>query len=152
MKIPFLSRFMADGSVSAGPKITYAPSVSAGSKARFGQLLANILRDLPDLVAVSVLDLRGGTLLATHHAPGKLNPAKAAAYHAEVVRQKQKALEALGLAEEAIDDVLITLTTQWHLLRLLPGDRYVVHLLVGMRDTNLGIAREVLRVHTQAAE
>lgn len=152
MKIPFLSRFVADGPASAGPKITYAASVSAGNKARFGPLLANILRDLPDLVAVSVLDVRAGTLLATHHAPGKLNPAKAAAYNAAVVREKQQALEALGLAGEAIEDILITLTTQWHLLRLLPGNRYALHLLVGKRDTNLGIAREVLRAHAEAAE
>lgn len=152
MKIPFLSRFTASGFGTALPKIAYAGSVSPGSKARFGPLLTNILRDLPDLVAVSVIDLRAGTLLATYHAPGKLNPAKAAAHNAEVVRQKQQALQALGLAGEAIEDILITLTTQWHLLRLLPGDRYVVHLLVGMRDTNLGIAREVLRTHAAAAE
>lgn len=151
MKIPFLSRFTANGTGSAAPRIEYAASISAGHKAQFGPLLANILRDLPELVAVSVLDVRAGTLLATCHAPGKLNPAKAAAANAEVVRQKQQALDALGLTGEAIEDILITLNTQWHLLRLLPGNRYVVHLLVGMRDTNLGIAREVLRTHTMAA-
>lgn len=152
MKIPFLSRFTATGAASATPKIEYTASVSAGHKARFGPLLTNILRDLPDLVAVSVLDVRAGTLLATCHAPSKLNPTKAAAANAEVIRQKQLALDALGLPGEAIEDILITLTNQWHLLRLLPGNRYAVHLMVGMRDTNLGIAREVLRTHTAAAE
>ena len=152
MKIPFLSRFATDSLASATPKIAYVASVSAGNKARFGSLLTSILRDLPDLIAVSVIDLRAGRLLATYHAPGKLNPAKAAAHNAEVIRQKQKALEAMSLTEESIEDVLITLTTQWHLLRLLPGNRHVVHLLVGMRDTNLGIAREVLRAHAMAAE
>ena len=152
MKISFLARFMPDGPASTAPKIAYASSINAGNKARFGALLTNVLRDLPDLVAVSVVDLRTGTLLATHHAPGKLNPAKAAAHNAAVVRQKQQELEAMGLAGEIIEDILITLTTQWHLLRPLPGNRYVLHLLVSMRDTNLGIAREVLRAHAMAPE
>lgn len=152
MKIPFLSRFATDAPASPASKIAYATSISAGNKARFGSLLANILRDLPDLVAVSVIDLRAGTLLATYHAPGKLNPAKATPYNAEVMRQKQKALDAMELTGEVIEDILVTLTTQWHLLRPLPGNRYAVHLLVGMRDTNLGIAREVLRAHAAATE
>ena len=152
MKIPFLARFIANEAASTPPRIAYAASVSPVSKARFGPLLSSILRELPDLMAVSVLDLRAGTLLATYHAPGKLNPAKAATYNVEVLRQKQQALEAMGLRDERIEDVLITLTTQWHLLRLLPGNRYAVHLLVSMRDTNLGVAREVLRTHALAAE
>ncbi len=152
MKIPFLSRFTGDDTRSAASKITYANSVSAGHRAKFGTLLGSILQDLPDLLAVSVIDLRSGELLATHHPPGKLNPAKAAAYNTEVIRQQQQALKTLGLApEEAIEDVLVTLTSQWHILRLLPGGHHFVHLMVSIRDTNLALAREVLRSHTAAA-
>ena len=103
------------------------------------------MRDLPELLAVSIVDIKSGELLATYHVPGKLNPAKAASFNAEVIKQKQKALVALGLENEVIEDILVTLKTQWHLMRLLKGNRQFVHLMVNIRDTNLGIAREVVR-------
>ena len=134
---------------AAPPKLTYADSVGVRQKAQFTTLLLGIRGDLPDLLAVSVVDLKSGTLLATHHIPGKLNPARAAGFNAEIIRQKQRALQALGLAEaEAIEDILITLNTQWHVLRLLPNKRHFVHLMVNQRDTNLGMAREVMRART----
>ena len=145
MKIPFLARFLTSDTASMPPKVTYADGLSAKNKARFGPLLLDIVGDLPDLLAVSVMDLKAGSLLATYHIGGKLNPAKAAAFNAEVMRQTQLALPALGLPDEAIEDILITLDTQWHILRLLPGNRHFVHLMVNRRDTNLGIAREVVR-------
>ena len=145
MKIPFLARFLTSDASSMPPKIIYADNLSAKHKAHFSTLLLTIVGDLPDLLAVSVMDLKAGTLVATYHIGGKLNPAKAAAANAEVIRQKQLALHALGLADEAIEDILITLSTQWHILRLLPDGRHFVHLMVNRRDTNLGIAREVVR-------
>ena len=148
MKIPFLARFLTSDAASMPPKVTYADGLSAKNKARFGPLLLGIVGDLPDLLAVSVMDLKAGALLATYHIGGKLNPAKAAAFNAEIIRQTQLALQALELTGEAIEDILITLDTQWHILRLLPDNRHFVHLMVNQRDTNLGIAREVLRAHT----
>ena len=48
--------------------------------------------------------------------------------------------------------MLVTLGTQWHVLRLLPGQRQFVHLMVSQRDTNLALAREVLRAQVATAE
>jgi len=151
MKIPFLARFLTPDTASMPPKVTFADTLNAKHKARFGTLLLDIVGDLPDLLAVSVMDLKAGTLLATYHIGGKLNPAKAAAYNAEVIRQNQLALPALGLADEAVEDILITLNSQWHILRLLPDNRHFVHLMVNRRDTNLGIAREVVRSRTASS-
>ncbi len=151
MKIPFLARLLTPDASAMPPKVMYADGLSAKHKARFGTLLLGIVGDLPDLLAVSVMDLKAGILLATYHIGGKLNPAKAAAANAEVIRQKQLALQALNLQGEAIEDVLITLSTQWHILRLLPDNRHFVHLMVSRRDTNLGIAREVVRAQTASS-
>ena len=151
MNIPFLARFLTSDTASMPPKVIYADSLNAKHKARFGTLLLDIVNDLPDLLAVSVMDLKAGTLLATYHIGGKLNPAKAAAHNAEVIRQKQLALQALGLTAEAIEDILITLSTQWHILRLLPDNRHFVHLMVNRRDTNLGIARDVVRARAASS-
>ena len=152
MKLPFLSRFTTPSQAQPlASRITYAATLGAGPKARFGALLAGVLHDLPDLLAVSVIHLGAGEVVATYHLPGKLNPGKAAVHNAEIFRQKQLALKSLGLADaEAIQDILVTLSTQWHVLRPLPGGRHALHLMVNIRDTNLAIARDVLRAHAEA--
>lgn len=151
MKIPFLSKLTGADARPYASTLSYAASLSASQKTRYKALLTGILAELPDLLAVSVIDLRAGRQLAGYEPPGKLSPAKAAPYYAEIVRQKQQALQALGLSGEAIEDVLITLQSQWQVLRLLPGQQQVLHLLVSKRDTNLALARAVLQTQAAAA-
>jgi predicted regulator of Ras-like GTPase activity (Roadblock/LC7/MglB family) len=112
-----------------------------------GQAVQNILNDLPGLLAVAVVDISSGMSLASH-TNSSINPDTAAAYNTEVVKQKQKAIAALKLQGEAIDDVLITLTNQLHLLKLVNDGKKFIYLVVNPRDTNLAIAREVVRAQT----
>jgi hypothetical protein len=109
-----------------------------------GQAVQNILNDLPSLLAVAVVDISSGMSLASH-TNSSINPDTAAAYNTEVVKQKQKAIGALKLQGEGIDDVLITLTNQLHLLKLVNDGKKFIYLVVNPRDTNLAIAREVVR-------
>jgi predicted regulator of Ras-like GTPase activity (Roadblock/LC7/MglB family) len=109
-----------------------------------GQAVQNILNDLPGLMAVAVVDISSGMSLASH-TNSSINPDTAAAYNTEVVKQKQKAISALKLQGEGIDDVLITLTNQLHLLKLVNDGKKFIYLVVNPRDTNLAIAREVVR-------
>lgn len=118
--------------------MAYSPNIPAG------QAVQNILNDLPGLLAVAVVDISSGMSLASH-TNSTINPDTAAAYNTEVVKQKQKAISALKLQGEAIDDILITLTNQLHLLKLVNGGKKFIHLVVNPRDTNLAIAREVVR-------
>ena len=110
-----------------------------------GQAVQNILNDLPGLLAVAVVDISSGMALASHSNVASLNPETAAAYNTEVVKQKFKAMGALKLKDEAIDDILITLTNQLHLIKLVADSKKFIYLVVNTRDTNLAIAREVLR-------
>ena len=110
-----------------------------------GKVVQDILNDLPGLVAVAVVDVTSGMALASHSNSPNINPETAAAYNTEVVRQKQKAMTALKLQSETIEDILITLTTQLHLLKLTPNGNKFIYLVVNSRETNLAIAREVLR-------
>jgi len=112
-----------------------------------GQAVQNILNDLPSLLAVAVVDISSGMSLASH-TNSNINPDTAAAYNTEVVKQKQKAIAALKLQGETIDDVLITLTNQLHLLKLVNDGKKFIYLVVNPRDTNLAIAREVVRAQT----
>ncbi|WP_223648890.1 hypothetical protein [Hymenobacter psoromatis] len=110
-----------------------------------GQAIQNILNDLPQLLAVAIVDVQSGMTLASHSTSPTLNPETAAAYNTEVVKQKQKAMNALKLTGESIDDILITLTNQIHLLKLVDNGKKFIYLVVNSRDTNLAIARDVLR-------
>ena len=112
-----------------------------------GQALQNILDELPQLVAVAIVEVSSGMCLASHTNNPAINPETAAAYNTEVVKQKQKAMTALKLTGETIQDILITLSNQIHLLKLNDNGTKFIYLVVNSRDTNLAIAREVLRTH-----
>ena len=110
-----------------------------------GKVVQEVLNDLPGLVAVAVVDITSGMALASHSNSPTLNPETAAAYNTEVVKQKQKAMSALKLSGENIEDILITLTNQLHLIKLAHNGTKFIYLVVNSRETNLAIAREVLR-------
>ena len=112
-----------------------------------GKAVEAIINDLPGLVAVAVVDITSGMALASHSNSPNINPETAAAYNTEVVKQKQKAIAALKLSGERIEDILITLTNQLHLLKLNTAGTKFIYLVVNSRETNLAIAREVLRTH-----
>lgn len=114
-----------------------------------GQAIQNIINELPQLLAVAIVDVQSGMSLASHSNSASLNPETAAAYNTEVVRQKQKAMSALKLTGENIDDILITLTNQIHLINLAEGGKKFIYLAVNSRDTNLAIARDVLRQQSE---
>jgi hypothetical protein len=112
-----------------------------------GQTVDAIITDLPGLMAVAVVDVTSGMALASHTNSPSINPETAAAYNTEVVKQKQKAMSALKLTNETIEDILITLTNQLHLLKLNAAGNKFIYLVVNSRETNLAIAREILRSH-----
>ena len=113
-----------------------------------GKVVQGIIADLPSLIAVAVVDATSGMSLASHSNSPSINPDTAAAYNTEVVKQKQKAMSALKLSGENIEDILITLTNQLHLLKVANDGKKFIYLVVNPRDTNLAIAREVVRSQT----
>ena len=114
-----------------------------------GKVVQDVLNDLPGLVAVAVVDVTSGVALSSHSNSPNINPETAAAYNTEVVKQKQKAMSALKLTGERIEDILITLSNQLHLLKLNTDGNKFIYLVVNLRETNLAIAREVLRAHVE---
>ncbi|UOQ53715.1 hypothetical protein [Hymenobacter cellulosivorans] len=112
---------------------------------RANKVIQGLVQALPGLLAAAVVQTESGVTLAQHSTTDQLNPATAAAYNAEVVRQKQKAMSALQLTGETIDDILISLSTQLHLIKLSADGSQFIYLVANAQDTNLGLAREALR-------
>ena len=138
--------------VPASAAAAAAPPPPDGHRRAAAGAVAAIRLDLPQLVAVAVVDAASGAALASHSNSPAINPDTAASYNAEVVKQKQKALAALALTGETIEDILISLTNQLHLIKLSTSGSRFIYLVVNTRDTNLATAREVLRANTASID
>ncbi|UOR04880.1 hypothetical protein MUN82_18290 [Hymenobacter aerilatus] len=74
-------------------------------------------------------------------------PQVAASHGATLFRYQQLAVH--HLEEEAVEEISFLLTTQLHLVRMLPGRQQFLY-LVGEKDSiNLGLVREQLRGQLQ---
>jgi hypothetical protein len=90
-------------------------------------------------IAVCLVDHRSGMCLA--QAGGGLNLDVAAAGNSEVVRAKLRTIEALGM-RSSIEDILITLQQQYHLIRLMPTNPGLfLYLALDRQRGNLALAR-----------
>ena len=90
-------------------------------------------------LCVALVDSSSGMMLG--HAGGGINMEVAAAANTEVVRAKLKAMRALGMNDK-IEDILITLGKQYHILHPLSNKEDVF--LYGVFDrqhANLALAR-----------
>ncbi|HEX8327634.1 MAG TPA: hypothetical protein VF629_08840 [Hymenobacter sp.] len=149
MKIPFLKQLQR----LTGPAANEVVLATTGPEsAAIEHAIRHLLAELPDLLMAAVVDVASGKPLATYTADVALRPGTVAGFNAEAVRQVRAALVAQGTPQEQVEEMLFTLPSQLHLLRLAPSGRMFVYLAVDRRDTNLGIAREVMRGGMQRLE
>ena len=94
-------------------------------------------------LAAAVVDYSSGMLLAGGGSPS-IDLEIAAAGNTEVMRAKNKTKQMLGLKDE-IEDILMTLGTQDHLLRPLPRhDGLFLYSVLDRSKANLALARRSL--------
>lgn len=98
------------------------------------------LKDIGGFISGCLVDVDSGLMMASETV-GTFDIETAAAANVDVVRAKNKAMSLLGL-NDSIEDILITLSTQLHLIRPLEKNAsYFVYVALDRKTANLGMAR-----------
>lgn len=113
--------------------------------------IAKIESDVNGVIATAAVDLESGMTLAAKSNRGDFDLAVASAYNSELVKQKLKIMKALKL-NTTLDDMLITLADQIHLIKMLPGGNSFLYLAADRGATNLAILRSAVGKHTHALD
>ncbi|GAA3225968.1 hypothetical protein [Actinocorallia longicatena] len=98
-------------------------------------------------LGAALVDYDSGMSLGTVGGGRELDLDVAAATNTEVVRAKVRALEALKI-DDKIEDILISLSRQYHIIRLInaaDGSRLFLYLALDRERSNLALARHTLR-------
>ncbi|WP_371482837.1 hypothetical protein [Kitasatospora sp. NBC_00315] len=99
-------------------------------------------------IGVALVDYGSGMALGTLGDNTELDLNVAAAGNTDLVRAKMRTMEMLNLHDNEIDDILISLTTQYHLIRPLTtqsGRGLFLYLALHRNRANLAMARHQLR-------
>ena len=98
--------------------------------------------------AIALVDYDSGMTLGSRGGSAEFDLDVAAPGTSDVVKMKLEVMQKLGL-RETIDDILITLDTQYHLIRPIKGrpeDKLFFYLVLNRAQANLAMARRDLRV------
>jgi len=108
------------------------------------------LRNIDGYIASALVDSDSGMLLAGDGT--SINLKLAAAGNTEVLRAKRKVANSLAL-NDSIEDILINLTKQYHLIRPLESNQNLfLYVVLDRGKSNLAMARHELRSFEQSID
>ena len=108
------------------------------------QFTEDIKSNLPGYIAVTVTEVSSGVCYVSNSVKKDFDPEIASAFNLEVVKAKYKAIKALGL-EASIQDIIITLDSQIHIIDVSENAEYFIYLAVDSAQANLGMTRALLK-------
>ncbi|QHQ37336.1 roadblock/LC7 domain-containing protein [Algicella marina] len=98
------------------------------------------LSDIKGFIGACLVDSDTGLMMASEGG-ANFDLETAGAANTEVVKAKNSAMKALGL-DDKIEDILITLGTQYHLIRPLDSNAAIfLYVALSKKEANLGLAR-----------
>ncbi|MFI6454108.1 hypothetical protein ACIBF6_21410 [Streptosporangium amethystogenes] len=98
-------------------------------------------------IGAVIVDYNSGMALGALGGSKDLDLQVAAAGNTEVVKAKMRTMESLGI-KDGIEDILITLGTQYHVIRPLSGRSgkgLFIYMALDRNRANLALARHILR-------
>ncbi|MEO0819385.1 MAG: roadblock/LC7 domain-containing protein [Pseudomonadota bacterium] len=99
------------------------------------------LSEINGFIGACLVDAESGMMFASEGGGGRLDLEIAGAGNTEVVRSKNAVMKQLGL-DDKIEDILITLGTQYHLIRPLASNPMVfIYVALDKKVANLAMAR-----------
>lgn len=110
-------------------------------------VLKDAMTSIDGVIGVALVDYTSGMALGTLGGGKEFDLTVAAAGNTDVVRAKVRTMEMLGLKDQ-IEDILITLGSQYHLIRLLKGrgnNGLFLYLVLDRNRANLAMARHRLK-------
>jgi predicted regulator of Ras-like GTPase activity (Roadblock/LC7/MglB family) len=122
------------------------PAFSTSSKETntMAKLNLDALNDVAGFLGAALVDGDSGMAMATVGGGG-VNLEVAAAGNSDVVRAKRRVAEQLGLGD-SIEDILITLGKQYHLIRPLESNPTLfLYVMLDRARANLAMARHELK-------
>ncbi len=102
-----------------------------------------VKKNIPGYIAVAVTEIKSGISYYSDSSVSSFDPELASAFNLEVVKAKLNAISALGL-EQGIDDIMITLTNQIHIIDISENNEYFIYLAVDSNKANLGMTKALL--------
>jgi hypothetical protein len=102
-----------------------------------------VKKNIPGYIAVAVTEIKSGISYFSDSAVASFDPELASAFNLEVVKAKLNAISALGLAQN-IDDIMISLTNQIHIIDISENNEYFIYLAVDSSKANLGMTKALL--------
>src|SRR5262245_62730516 len=99
------------------------------------------LMEIDGVIGACIVDSNSGMMIGSAGGGAMLNLELAAAGNTEVVRAKRKTIRSLNL-NDPVEDILITLGRQYHLMRpLSSNDALFIYLALDRSRANLALAR-----------